>query len=159
MFYNNSEVTIMLKNKEIFSLEKEIKWLEEKAKYNTLKALGIYDGQPDILAYIYMNKNTNQYDIARYLGLSRASVGISLKRMEKSGYITVSKNEENKRSTCVSITKQGVKVLVKADMVLDEYISRKFKDFNEQEINQYIYLMKKLKRNLTDVYKNTLEED
>lgn len=146
----------MLKNKEIFSVEKEIKWLEEKAKYNTLKALGIYDGQPDILAYIYLNKNTNQYDIAKYLGLSRASVGISLKRMEKSGYITVSKNEENKRSTCVNIKEAGIKVLVKADMVLDEYVSNKFKGFSEAEVDQYLYLMKKLKRNLTDVYKNTL---
>lgn len=146
----------MLKNKEIFSVEKEIKWLEEKAKYNTLKTLGIYDGQPDILAYIYLNKNTNQYDIAKYLGLSRASVGISLKRMEKSGYITVSKNEENKRSTCVNIKEAGIKVLVKADMVLDEYVSNKFKGFSDEEVDQYLYLMKKLKRNLTDVYKNTL---
>lgn len=146
----------MLKNKEIFGLEKEINWLEEKTKYNTLTALNVHDGQPDILAYIYLHRKTSQYDIARYLGLSRASVGISLKRMEKSGYIIVEKNENNKRSTCVDITEEGIKVLVKADMVLDEYISNKFKDFTNEEIDAYLLLMKKIKRNLTQAYKKSL---
>lgn len=146
----------MLRNKEIFGIEKEIDWLEEKTKYNTLSALNVHDGQPDILAYIYMHRNTSQYDIARYLGLSRASVGISLKRMEKSGFISVTKNENNKRSTCVDISEAGIKVLVKSDMVLDEYISNKFKDFTDDEIDQYLKLMNKIKRNLTAAYKKSL---
>lgn len=146
----------MLKNKEIFGLEKEINWLEEKTKYNTLSALNVHDGQPDILAYIYMHRKTSQYDIARYLGLSRASVGISLKRMEKSGYIVIEQNENNKRSTCVDITDLGIKVLVKSDMVLDEYISNKFKDFTDEEIDTYIELMNKIKSNLTKAYKKSL---
>lgn len=146
----------MLKNKEIFGLEKEINWLEEKTKYNTLSALNVHDGQPDILAYIYMHRKTSQYDIARYLGLSRASVGISLKRMEKSGYIVIEQNENNKRSTCVNITDLGIKVLVKSDMVLDEYISNKFKGFTNEEIDAYIKLMSKIKSNLTKAYKKSL---
>lgn len=146
----------MLKNKEIFGLEKEINWLEEKTKYNTLSALNVHDGQPDILAYIYMHRKTSQYDIARYLGLSRASVGISLKRMEKSGYIVIEQNENNKRSTCVDITDLGIKVLVKSDMVLDEYISNKFKGFTNEEIDAYIKLMSKIKSNLTKAYKKSL---
>lgn len=147
---------MMLKNKEIFGLEKEINWLEEKTKYNTLSALNVHDGQPDILAYIYMHRKTSQYDIARYLGLSRASVGISLKRMEKSGYIVIEQNENNKRSTCVDITDLGIKVLVKSDMVLDEYISNKFKGFTNEEIDAYIKLMSKIKSNLTKAYKKSL---
>lgn len=146
----------MLKNKEIFGLEKEIHWLEEKTKYNTLSTLNVHDGQPDILAYIYMHRKTSQYDIARYLGLSRASVGISLKRMEKSGYIVIEQNENNKRSTCVDITELGIKVLVKADMVLDEYITNKFKTFTNEEIDTYIKLMNKIKSNLTKAYKKSL---
>lgn len=148
----------MLKNKEIFGLEKEINWLEEKTKYNTLSVLNVHDGQPDILAYIYMHRKTSQYDIARYLGLSRASVGISLKRMEKSGYIVIEQNENNKRSTCVDITELGIKVLVKADMVLDEYISNKFNGFTNEEIDAYIKLMNKIKKNLTKAYKKSLGE-
>lgn len=148
----------MLKNKDIFGIEKEVVWLESKAKYNLLKKINIYEGQPDILAYIYMHKNTTQYDIARYLGISRASVGISLKRMEKSGYIVVSKNEENKRSTCVNITDKGVKVLVKADMALNDFMNCKFDGFSDKEIEAYLILMRKLKRNLKKMYKASLEE-
>lgn len=148
----------MLKNKEIFDVEKEVTWLEEKTKFNTLSQIEIYDGQPDILAYIYMHKDTSQYDIARYLGVSRASVGISLKRMEKSGYISVTPNETNKRSTCVNITKKGTKALVKADMVLNDFLNDKFEDFNEEEKKAYLFLMQKIKRNLKKMYKKTLED-
>lgn len=148
----------MLKNKEIFGIEKEVRWLEEKTKYNTLSALNIHEGQPDILAYIYLHKKTSQFDIARYLGLSRASIGISLKRMEKNGYICIKQNDENRRSTCVDITEKGIKTLVKADMVLDEFITDKFKDFSEEEIDQYLRLMSKIKHNLSKQYKKSLAD-
>lgn len=148
----------MLKNKELFNLEKEVNWLEEKAKYKTLNEINIHDGQPDILAYIYMHRNCSQYDIAKYLGLSRASIGISLKRMMKNGYIKIAVNQDNKRSTCVDITPLGVKLLVKSDMVLDEFITDKFTAFSEEEIDAYVHLLKKIKRNLTQTYKKRRED-
>lgn len=149
----------MLKNKEIFHLEKQVNWLEEKTKYKALHSIQVYDGQVDILAYIYMNKGCSQYDIAKYLGLSRASVGISLKRMQKSGFIEVKPSEESKRSTSVYISDVGVKILVKSDMILDDYISRKFDSFSEKEMEAYLILLNKIKKNLTTAYKKTLEED
>lgn len=148
----------MLKNKEIFHLEKQVNWLEEKTKYKTLNAIQMYDGQADILAYIYMNKGCTQYDIAKYLGLSRASVGISLKRMQKSGYIEVKPSIESKRSTCVFITDLGVKTLVKSDMILDDYISQKFHNFSEDEMEGYLHLLNKIKKNLTYAYKKSKED-
>lgn len=149
----------MFKNKELFSLEKRIKWLEEKNKYRLLKDTGIHEGQPDILAYIYMHKDCTQYDIARYLGLSRASVNVSLKRMQKSGYITIRANEESKRSSCVSITPLGTKVLVRSDMVLNEYITKKYDGISNEEINTYITVMKKIEKNLIKTYKEQHKED
>lgn len=148
----------MLQNKEIFNLEKKIEWLETKTKYKTLSQIHIHDGQPDILAYIYMHPDCTQYEIARYLGLSRASIGISIKRMQKSGYIEVKANESNKRSTCVRITKEGTRILVKSDMVLDEYISKKFEGFSEKELEAYVILQKKVLRNLSKIYKDTSED-
>ena len=149
----------MIKNKELFSLEKRIKWLDEKIKYKILQGTGIHEGQPDILIYIYQHKNCAQNDIAKYLGLSRASVNISLKRMQKAGFITIAGNEENKRSSCVNITSAGVKALVSSDMVLNEYITSKYEGISEEDIISYIKVMRKIESNLIKTYKKKCKED
>lgn len=148
----------MLKNKDLFNLEKQLEWLDEKNKYNLLKKTSIHEGQPDILAYIYMHKDCTQYEIARYLGLSRASVNTSVKRMQKSGFVSITPSETSKRSTSVNITAEGTKALVKSDMILNEYISKKYENLNEQEIKAYIYTLQKIEKNLTKIYKQGLED-
>ena len=146
----------VLENKEIYNLEEELNWLDEKNIYKKLKKIGVHRGQPAILAYIYMHRNCTQFEIARYLGLSRASVGVSVKRMVKNGYITIEQSENDRRSTCLNITKTGIKILVDSDMVLDEYVSDKFDGFTEEELTMYLRMLKKIKRNLTRVYRESI---
>lgn len=143
----------MIKNKDLFNLEKQLEWLDAKNKYKLLQKTSIHEGQPDILAYIYMHKDCTQYEIARYLGLSRASVNTSVKRMQKSGYVSVEVSETSKRSTCVNITGEGTKVLVRSDMILNEYISKKYDGLNEIEVENYIKTLRKIEKNLTKIYK------
>ncbi|MDF9825335.1 DNA-binding MarR family transcriptional regulator [Breznakia sp. PF5-3] len=144
----------MLKNKELYNLEQEIEWLEKKVKYIQLNRIEIHDGQPEILAYIYMHKNCNQYEIAKYLGLSRASIGVSIKRLQKAGFVDVLSNEQDARATCLQITKKGIKTLVQSDIVLDEYISKKYDGFSDEELVAYIKMLEKVKRNLKKTYKD-----
>ncbi|MDQ0362974.1 MarR family winged helix-turn-helix transcriptional regulator [Breznakia pachnodae] len=143
----------MLRNKEIYQLEQQLDWLEEKLKYKRLNKIEMHKGQPEILAYIYMHKDCKQYEIAKYLGISRASIGVSVKRMEKQGFIEVVPNKEDARATMLQITKKGVKLLVQSDMVMDEYITKKYDGFSDDEIDQYIRLQTKIKNNLSSLYK------
>lgn len=149
----------MVMNKELFSLEKRIKWLDEKIKYKLYKGTGIFEGQPDIMIYIYMHKDCTQYDIARHLGLSRASVNVSLKRMQKNGYITITESEESKRSSCVNITTAGIKALVRSDKVLNSFISAKYSGISDEELVAYLNTMKKMEANLIKIYKMQRKED
>lgn len=146
-------------NKEIYDTELELKWLEEKNIYKKLHKLNMHDGQPAILAYIYMHKNCTQYEIARYLGLSRPSIGVSVKRMEKQGFLTISPSETDKRSTCLNITKLGIKTLVESDRILNEYISKKYAGFSEEELSTYLKLLNKIKQNASKIYCENLEEE
>lgn len=143
----------MLKNKELYKLEQEINWLEKKVKYKRLQGIEIHEGQPEILAYIYMHKGCSQYEIAKYLGLSRASIGVSIKRLCKNELIEVLPNEKDARVTSLQATKKGIKILVQSDIVLDEYISKKYESFNEDELNTYIKMLEKTRHNLTKIYK------
>lgn len=143
----------MLENKKLYSLEQEIEWLEAKVKYKRLKNILMHNGQPEILAYIYMHKHCNQYEIAKYLGVSRATIGVSIKRLHKQGFVEVLASEQDARATSLEITKKGIKALVNSDMVLDEYISKKYQQFNAVELEQYIAMLQKIKANLTKIYK------
>lgn len=142
----------MLKNKALYNLEREIDWLEAKTTYRRLQKIGIHDGQPAILAYIYMHKGCNQYAIAKYLGVSRATIGLSIKRMEKSGLVEVVASETDTRAKQLKVTKRGIKSLVASDMVLDDYISKKYDAFDEEEIHTYIAMLERIKANLTKLY-------
>lgn len=149
----------MLRNKEIYQLEQQLEWLEEKLKYARLHEIHIHKGQPEILAYIYMHKDCKQYDIAKYLGISRASVGVSVKRMAKQGYLEVIPSDKDSRATMLQITQKGIKLLVQSDMVMDEYITKKYAGLSDEEVDLYIQLQTKIKKNLSLLYKEdeTLE--
>jgi len=149
----------MLRNKEIYQLEQQLEWLEEKLKYARLHKIHIHKGQPEILAYIYMHKDCKQYDIAKYLGISRASVGVSVKRMAKQGYLEVIPSDKDSRATMLQITQKGIKLLVQSDMVMDEYITKKYAGLSDEEVDLYIQLQTKIKKNLSLLYKEdeTLE--
>lgn len=145
----------MLKNKELYNLEQEIEWLESKSKYKQLSSIEMHEGQPEILAYIYMNENCNQYEIAKHLGVSRATIGVSIKRLQKGGFIEVSPSKTDARSTSLKVSKKGVKTLVRSDMILDEYITKKYEGFSQSELESYIKMLEKIRKNLALFYKET----
>ncbi|MFV0382191.1 MAG: MarR family winged helix-turn-helix transcriptional regulator [Breznakia sp.] len=142
----------MQKNKKLYTLEKELRWLEEKVLYKRLQAIQIHEGQPSIMAYVYLHAGCNQYEIAQHLGLSRASVGVSIKRLVKSEFVEIRRNENDKRATSLHLTSLGTKTLVKSDMVLDSYISEKYRFFTQEELSNYIVLYEKMKTNLKHMY-------
>ncbi|MDH6367699.1 MULTISPECIES: MarR family transcriptional regulator [Breznakia] len=143
----------MLKNKELFNLEQQMDWLENKLKYQRLQKCDLHQGQPEILAYIYLHENCKQLDIAKYLGISRATVGVSIRRLAKQGLVEVHAHENDARATSLTITKQGTKQLVQSDMILDEFITKKYNNFTDEEMDAYIHLTKKIVNNLKRVYK------
>ena len=52
----------------------------------------------------------SQCDIAANIGVSRASVGVSLRRMEKSGIVKRMINQKDSRYNLVSLTEKGLEM-------------------------------------------------
>lgn len=145
----------MSRNKEIYDIEQELSWLESKCTFDALSKVDMHDGQPAILTYIYLHPNCTQYEVARYLGLSRATIGVSVKRMVKSGWIRVKDSDKDKRATCLNITKQGTRCLVKSDMIMNNLVTRKYEGFSIEELNAYMKYLKMVKKNLIKMYRET----
>ena len=52
-----------------------------------LEGTGVYRSQHQILMYVSNNPNVSQKDLAKMYGVSGATIAVSLKKLEKGGYI------------------------------------------------------------------------
>ncbi|MDD3920370.1 MAG: MarR family winged helix-turn-helix transcriptional regulator [Eubacteriales bacterium] len=73
----------------------------------TLRKYGLYPGQPALLQSIAETDRPTQNDLAARLGISKASVGISLRRLEKAGFVKRSEDKTDSRCNRITLTKKG----------------------------------------------------
>lgn len=97
---------------------------------------GLYLGQLPIIEYIINNDGCSQVDIADTLYLSPASVAISTKRLQKTGIIKKTIDEENLRSKKLTITDKGRKVAEACRKSFNSVDEKMFSGFNESELAQ-----------------------
>lgn len=117
-----------------------------------LEDKGIYFGQPPILCYLSKNPNATQKDIADSLGISPASVAVSVKRMEKAGVISRQTDKDDARRNNLSLTKKGRELDEFARQTFSEVDSAKISGFTEEEIQLMLSLIKKMNDNLSAAF-------
>lgn len=96
--------------------------------------LGLYRGQYPILKYIEEHPYCQQVDIANSLQVTPASIATSLKRMEKTGFITRQVDEDNHRANKLKVTNKGEEAIIEGRALFKELDTFEFKDFSEEEI-------------------------
>lgn len=117
------------------------------------KARGVADlGAPLILLTLYYmdrkGKKLSQRELAKRLRLSPATVAVSLKTMERSGYISRSPDEEDQRRNLVSITEKGVEAMELCGQALRAADDRMLADFSTEEKAQLTGFFVRMLRNL-----------
>lgn len=80
-------------------------------KYKVVSDIGIYPGQEALLDLVDKESGLSQKYIAKQLKIKPPTVAISLKRMERVGWITREIDSIDKRISRVFITEEGRKVL------------------------------------------------
>lgn len=137
--------------KNIFRTERIIGALECRYSFREFEAAGIhYKQTPVLLALISLGEST-QADIARFLYVSRASIGVSIKRLEKDGFVTKNHKPEDGRCNTVSLTKKGYDIATQSRKLIDKCTIEKFKGFSEQDLLKYLELLKKIEYNLKEI--------
>lgn len=117
------------------------------------KTRGVADlGAPLILLTLYYvdskGKKLSQRDLAKRLRLSPATVAVSLKTMERSGYICRFPDEEDQRRNLVSITEKGVKAMELCGQAFRAADDRMLADFTPEEKEQLTGFFVRMLRNL-----------
>lgn len=136
---SNKEIIIQLIN---FAIK------HRKIMQNYLDETGVYQAQHRLLMEISKNPNASQNDIAVSMDVSAATVAVSLKKLEKRGYIKRVMVEEDNRINNITITEKGNKVVKQSKQIFASADQKVFKGFTNEEKNTLSVLLHKLNMNL-----------
>ena len=115
-----------------------------------LEGTGVYRSQHQILMYVSNNPNVSQKDLAKMYGVSGATIAVSLKKLEKGGYITRLADEADNRINQVSVTEKGKEVIHKSFLIFEETDRCFFDGFTDEEMAQFLDFMERAYKNMAD---------
>lgn len=119
---------------------------------------GVYSSQHRILMTLHHEPNISQSEIAERMNISPASVAVTLKKLEKSGYIKRTVDEKDNRINNIILTEQGQEVVEKSHVIFDEIEASTFKNFTPEEKEMAGRILDKIGANLLEYYKSIEEE-
>ncbi|MDL2236004.1 MarR family transcriptional regulator [Christensenellaceae bacterium OttesenSCG-928-L17] len=115
---------------------------------HTLQKYGLYDGQPAILFQLQALGTPTQSDLAAALCVSKASVGMSLRRMEKAGFVRRVQDKKDTRCNRVSLTPRGVEFVRWCEIDMNMLAENLLEDFDAEECEQVIHMLQRMKKGM-----------
>lgn len=117
--------------------------------YKIVSEKGLYMGQQPVLDYIKSNDMCTQKELASFLGVSPASVSVSVKRLEKAGCITRRPDESDARGNRLSVTEKGRQASRECRSGFDSVDAEMFAGFTSEEIEQLTLYLDRMIFNLS----------
>ncbi len=119
-----------------------------KIMQSCLDETGVYQAQHHLLMRISHNPNASQKDIAMSMDVSPAAIAVSLKKLEKGGYIKKQIDQGDNRLNQITITEKGNRVVEQSKRIFESADKKIFEGFTESEKNTLSALLDKLGSNL-----------
>ena len=113
-----------------------------------LEGTGVYRSQHQILMYVSNNPNVSQKDLAKMYGVSGATIAVSLKKLEKGGYIKWLVDQDDNRCNQICITEKGRTVVEESVLIFQRLESCMFEGFSEHDMNVLGNLLDRIYGNL-----------
>ena len=111
-------------------------------------SLGIHPSQHHFLMYIAKNGACTQNNIAEAMEISAATVAVSLKKLEKGGYIEKQISRTDGRSNLIALTDKGVDVVEQSKDMFEQVDREMFASLTEEEQQQFHDYMERVVNNL-----------
>ncbi len=103
------------------------------AMQRTLRKYGLYPGQPQLLLCIRSMEKPTQNEIAAQMNLSRASVGVSLRRLEQGGFVKRVRDKKDTRCIRIALTQKGEEYAHWCELDLEMIYSTMLENMDEDE--------------------------
>lgn len=113
-----------------------------------LNQSGVFRSQHQILMYIARNPDASQREIAEHQHVSTATIAVSLKKLEKGGYIIRSADQLDNRFNQIRITPKGQAVVEKSGFIFRRAEEAQFCGFGQDELSQLQDYLDRMRLNL-----------
>lgn len=120
---------------------------------------GVYRSQHQILMYLSDHSQASQKEIADRHHVSTSTIAVSLKKLEKGGYISRIVDQSDNRYNQINLTDRGRQVVEKSRVFFQMMEESMFRDFNQEDFKVMEQLFDKLNRNLVSLLPETERED
>lgn len=124
----------MCKEDSIQSKFMKLTHLYYRNSFSVFKETEIHPKQVPMMIILDKKAGISQKEISRELHISAPTVAVSMKRLEKSGFIERRPDENDLRKSCIYLTAQGKEMIEKAKSCVAANEKLLFKGFSESEI-------------------------
>lgn len=113
---------------------------------------GVHPRQGPILGMLLLHDGMSQVDIVHKLQVSAATVAVSISRLEKLGFVTRQRRENNQRANILTLTEKGRAEALRMQQLMREIGKVALEDVSEEEIAEMEYSLGKITKNLQKKY-------
>ena len=115
---------------------------------------GVFRSQHKLLMTHGNHQDCSQTELAEKLEISPAAVAVSLKKLEKTGYISRQCDSRDNRVNQIVITEKGQDMIRRSVEYFREIDENMLKGFSEQEIQELNGLLTRMQQNGEAYYQN-----
>lgn len=112
-----------------------------------LEDYGLYVGQPQLLFILLKEEGLRQKDIAEKLDVKAATVNVTAKRLEKSGFIEKRNDIINKRISRLYLTDKGRETCMSVKEVMNDINNDLFSVLSDEEKQSFKNIVMKINNN------------
>lgn len=113
-----------------------------------LQETGVYRGQHRLLMCISKHPDLSQKELAELEDVSTAAIAVSLKKLEKGGYVERVVDAKDNRSNNIRITEKGQNVVRQSIHIFQDVEKQTFADFSEEEKLQFLGFLERACKNI-----------
>ncbi len=112
---------------------------------------GLHRAQHRTLMVLARNEFQSQVELAKALEVSTATLAVSLKKLEKEGYIIKTVREGDSRVNFVTLTRKGKEVVKSSWEIFETIDGKAVEGFSEDELVQFRGFLKRVYENLQQI--------
>lgn len=113
-----------------------------------LQSTGVYRSQHQLLMHISKHPNRSQIEIAEGMGITPATVAVTIKKLVKAGYIKKQMDDKDNRFNKIELTEKAVAVVNESIHIFDTINEAMLKEFTEEEMETMMNYMNRIQSNL-----------
>ena len=99
-----------------------------------VESTGVYRSQHKLLIMLVRHPDCSQTELAEKMEVSPAAIAVSLKKLEKGGFVSRQCHENDNRVNYVKVTEKGRKAIEVSIRYFQEIDEAMFADFTDEEI-------------------------